>query len=80
MVQDTQPCASSSPLSVLVKTPSDRVTVVRRTTWPSNRCYRPLDWIRYDDPFGDWHEDPCAELADAADDAARYSQQDGGPS
>lgn len=41
---------------------------------------RPRDWIGYDDPFGDWHEDPCAELAEAADNAARYSKQDGEPS
>jgi G3E family GTPase len=23
----------------------------------------PQDWIHYDDPFGDWHEDPCATAA-----------------
>lgn len=26
------------------------------------------DWGRYDDPFGEWHEDPCTDLAEAAED------------
>lgn len=38
---------------------------------------RPEDWIHYDDPFGDWHEDPCAALLDAADDAPTRRAQDG---
>ena len=29
---------------------------------------RPQDWASYPDPFGEWHEDPCAELShDLAD-------------
>jgi G3E family GTPase len=35
------------------------------------------DWIHYDDPFGDWHEDPCAALAEAADDKPSRHSQDG---
>lgn len=38
---------------------------------------RPRDWIRYGDPFGDWHEDPCADRAEAADNAVRHTRQDG---
>jgi G3E family GTPase len=35
----------------------------------------PQDWIHYNDPFGDWHEDPCEELAEGKDNAvARYTQ------
>ncbi len=26
----------------------------------------PNSWARYDDPFGDWHQDPCYELPDAS--------------
>ncbi len=37
---------------------------------------RPRDWISYDDPFGDWHEDPCAELAEAAEDKPSNHVQD----
>lgn len=40
----------------------------------------PHDWVTYDDPFGDWHEDPCAELAEAADNSARHTQQGKEPS
>jgi G3E family GTPase len=37
----------------------------------------PSDWIHYDDPFGDWHEDPCAALAEEADDAPARHTRDG---
>ena len=40
---------------------------------------RPGDWIRYEDPFGDWHEEPCRDRAEA-EDAVRHTQQDGDPS
>jgi G3E family GTPase len=35
------------------------------------------DWIHYDDPFGDWHEDPCAALADETEDAPAHHTPDG---
>ena len=41
---------------------------------------RPRDWIRYDDPFGDWHEEPCMDRTEVADNAVRCTQQDGDPS
>lgn len=37
----------------------------------------PQDWPHYDDPFGDWHEDPCEGLADNAEDAVAQRAQDG---
>ena len=37
----------------------------------------PRDWMHYDDPFGDWHEDPCAALSEAAEDTASHPAQDG---
>jgi len=37
----------------------------------------PQDWVCYDDPFGDWHEDPCAALSEATEDAASHHAQDG---
>lgn len=39
------------------------------------RC--PQDWIHYDDPFGHWHEDPCAAMTDAVEDKAARHTQDG---
>jgi len=37
----------------------------------------PEDWIHYDDPFGDWHEDPCAGLAETAEDTPTAHAQNG---
>jgi G3E family GTPase len=37
----------------------------------------PQDWIHYDDPFGDWHEDPCASPGEAAEDTPAHHTQDG---
>jgi G3E family GTPase len=39
------------------------------------RC--PQDWTGYDDPFGDWHEDPCAALGEAAENPPARHSQDG---
>lgn len=36
----------------------------------------PRGWIRYDDPFGDWHEDPCAALAETTENAPAHQTQD----
>ncbi|MGB8387493.1 ribosome hibernation factor-recruiting GTPase MRF [Mycobacterium sp.] len=37
----------------------------------------PQDWIHYGDPFGDWHEDPCVALTEAAENPAAQHTQDG---
>jgi G3E family GTPase len=37
----------------------------------------PQDWIGYDDPFGDWHEDPCGAMAEGAEDTPAHRAQDG---
>ncbi|OBF54550.1 hypothetical protein A5787_04635 [Mycobacterium sp. 852002-50816_SCH5313054-b] len=37
----------------------------------------PRYWIHYDDPFGDWHEDPCAAMAEAAEDTRARQTRDG---
>lgn len=39
------------------------------------RC--PQDWIHYDDPFGDWHEDPCEAPAVDDEDAPAHHTQHG---
>ena len=39
------------------------------------RC--PEDWVHYDDPFGEWHEDPCAALTETAEDAPAHHGQEG---
>jgi G3E family GTPase len=37
----------------------------------------PQDWTGYDDPFGDWHEDPCAAPGEAAENPPARHSQDG---
>ena len=37
----------------------------------------PQDWIHYDDPFGDWHEDPCEAPAEDGENATVHHVQDG---
>ncbi|HTY33292.1 ribosome hibernation factor-recruiting GTPase MRF, partial [Mycobacterium sp.] len=37
----------------------------------------PQDWIGYDDPFGDWHEDPCEAPADDDEDTPAHHTQHG---
>lgn len=37
----------------------------------------PQDWIGYDDPFGDWHEDPCEALAEDSEEAPAHHSQGG---
>lgn len=39
------------------------VRALRRALLTDDELARPQDWAGYDDPFGDWHEDPCADLA-----------------
>ncbi|MBV8179154.1 MAG: GTP-binding protein [Mycobacterium sp.] len=38
---------------------------------------RPQSWSRYDDPFGDWHEDPCHETPDMAGEFSAHRTSDG---
>jgi G3E family GTPase len=37
----------------------------------------PLNWRRFDDPFGDWHEDPCYETPDTAGEFSSHRNSDG---
>jgi len=38
---------------------------------------RPEEWSRYDDPFGDWHRDPCDSFADRLDQHSVRGNHDG---
>jgi G3E family GTPase len=37
----------------------------------------PQNWERYDDPFGDWHQDPCYEIPDIAGEFTAHRNSDG---
>lgn len=38
---------------------------------------RPDSWGRYDDPFGDWHQDPCYETPDMAGEFTAHRNRNG---
>src|ERR1700730_11909718 len=38
--------------------------------------HHPQDWIHYDDPFGDWHEEPCDAPAATREDTVAQDVQD----
>ena len=46
--------------------PEDIVDGLRRALLTNDELSRPTEWESYDDPFGDWHEDPC-ELSERSD-------------
>ena len=37
----------------------------------------PQEWSRYQDPIGDWHQDPCAAPTNDAGDTPAHHTQDG---
>jgi G3E family GTPase len=41
--------------------PTEILDALNRALLTDEEWASPLDWSRYDDPFGDWHEDPCDE-------------------
>lgn len=41
--------------------PSEILEALQGALLTDDEMDRPDDWRRYDDPFGDWHTDPCAE-------------------
>jgi G3E family GTPase len=59
--------------------PADILDALHGALLTDEEMRRPCDWIRYEDPFGDWHEDPC-DRAEPADNTVRHTQQDGDPS
>lgn len=51
-------------LTVLVcgAEPGTVSTVLHRALLTDTELANPSEWSGYQDPFGDWHEDPCADL------------------
>lgn len=67
-------------LTVLVcgADPDVVLTALRRALLTDDELERPQDWARYRDPFGDWHVDPCADLAkDLAGDPVAPDRNEG---
>ncbi|OBJ01858.1 ribosome hibernation factor-recruiting GTPase MRF [Mycobacterium sp. 1465703.0] len=57
--------------------PADILDALHGALLTDEEMWCPHDWSGYDDPFGDWHEEPCADRPQAADNVVRYTQQDG---
>jgi G3E family GTPase len=50
--------------------PEDIVDGLRGALLTDDELSRPNEWASYDDPFGDWHEDPCDDMHERADETA----------
>jgi hypothetical protein len=46
--------------------PAEIVDALNGALLNDEEMNRPQTWPDYDDPFGDWHEDPCHETPDMA--------------
>ncbi|WP_165827535.1 ribosome hibernation factor-recruiting GTPase MRF [Mycolicibacterium sp. GF69] len=44
--------------------PEDIVDALRAALLTDEEWDRPTQWSSYPDPFGDWHEDPCDDMAE----------------
>lgn len=57
--------------------PEEIVDGLRGALLSDDELARPHEWAGYDDPFGDWHEDPCDGMPEhAADVATTYEAED----
>ncbi len=54
--------------------PADILDALHVALLTDDEFASPHEWIHYDDPFGDWHEEPCEDLAAATDNPAQYRQ------
>jgi G3E family GTPase len=57
--------------------PADIVDALNGALLTDDEMARPQSWNRYDDPFGDWHEDPCYEIPDMAGEFSTHGTSDG---
>jgi G3E family GTPase len=57
--------------------PAELADALKGALLDDDEMARPESWKRYDDPFGDWHEDPCYETPDMAGEFSRHRNSDG---
>jgi G3E family GTPase len=57
--------------------PSDIADALNGALLTDDEMTCPQSWSRYDDPFGDWHEDPCYEIPDPAGEFSAYRHSEG---
>jgi G3E family GTPase len=54
--------------------PEDIADALRGALLTDDELSRPNEWASYDDPFGDWHEDPCDDMSEHAGDVTRLHE------
>jgi G3E family GTPase len=57
--------------------PAEIVDALNGALLTDGEMASPQRWHRYDDPFGDWHEDPCYETPDMAGEFSAHRNSDG---
>jgi G3E family GTPase len=57
--------------------PSDIADALHGALLTDDEMACPQSWCRYDDPFGDWHEDPCYEIPDMVGEFTAHRNSDG---
>ncbi|OBH85155.1 ribosome hibernation factor-recruiting GTPase MRF [Mycobacterium scrofulaceum] len=57
--------------------PTEIVDVLDGALLTDDELRSPQHWPRYDDPFGDWHQDPCDELSGNTEDSVAQQARDG---
>jgi hypothetical protein len=53
-----------------------RTTALRGALLTDDESAEPATWVHYDDPFGDWYEDPCNDAAPVVTDATPAHRND----
>src|ERR1700731_1051866 len=56
--------------------PAGVVAALEGAVLTDDEFHHPQDWIHYDDPFGDWHEEPCEAPAATREDTVAHDVQD----
>lgn len=57
--------------------PTDIVNALNAALLSDDEMASPQRWQSYVDPFGDWHDDPCHEMPDAAGEFSAHRNSGG---
>ncbi|ORW09363.1 ribosome hibernation factor-recruiting GTPase MRF [Mycobacterium kyorinense] len=59
--------------------PAEILDALGRALLTDDEMATPQQWSRYADPFGEWHEDPCDELPELANEFPSHGNRGGEP-
>lgn len=57
--------------------PDEIVRALHGALLTDDEMAQPQNWSYFDDPFGNWHQDPCHEIADLAGQFTAHRNEDG---